>query len=504
MQITMIYNDLEVWFVTGAQLLYGGDAVVKVDAHSNEMVKGLNESGNLPVKVVYKGTANSSAEVSEILRTANGDTRCIGVITWMHTFSPAKMWIHGLLDYKKPLLHLHTQYNEEIPWSEIDMDFMNLNQSAHGDREFGHITSRLRKPRKVVVGYWKDKSTHAKIADWMRVSAAWADSQDMRIIRFGDNMNNVAVTDGDKVEAEIRLGYHVDNAPIAKLVPYVEAVTKAEVDALVAEYEQLYDFADDCKKGAEKHQYVRDAAAQEIGLRRFLQDKKAKAFTTSFDELEGMKQLMGFASQRLMAEGYGFGAEGDWKTAALVRTMWVMGQGLPGGQSFLEDYTLNFDGKNSSILQAHMLEINPEIAAKKPRVEVHYLGIGDSGTCARLVFQAHDGDGIAATIVDMGNRFRMIVNEVEVIKPKALPKLPVACALWKPTPDFEVGAGAWILAGGTHHSSFSFAVTTEMIEDYAEIADIELLIIDKDTNIRQFRQDLRNNEVYYMLNKALR
>ncbi|MDP4202390.1 MAG: L-arabinose isomerase [Bacteroidota bacterium] len=500
----MIYNDLEVWFVTGAQLLYGGDAVVAVDAHSNEMVKGLNESGNLPIKVVYKGTANSSAEISEIMRAANGDTKCVGMITWMHTFSPAKMWIHGLMDFKKPLLHLHTQYNAQIPWNEIDMDFMNLNQSAHGDREFGHITSRLRKPRKVVVGYWKDADTQSKIAGWMRVCAGWADSQDMLIIRFGDNMNNVAVTDGDKVEAEIRLGYHVDNAPIATLVPYVNAVTEAEIDALVDEYEKIYDFAADSKKGAEKHQFVRDAAAQEIGLRRFLQDKGAKAFTTSFNELEGMKQLMGFASQRLMAEGYGFGAEGDWKSAALVRTMWVMGQGLKGGQSFLEDYTLNFDGENSTILQAHMLEINPDITGVKPRVEVHFLGIGDSKTCARLVFQAHEGTGVAATIVDMGNRFRMIVNEVEVVKPQALPKLPVACALWKPMPNFEVGAGAWILAGGTHHSSFSFAVTTEMMEDYAEIADIEMLIIDKDTTIRQFRQDLRNNEVYYMLNKALR
>ncbi|KAA6300002.1 MAG: L-arabinose isomerase, partial [Candidatus Ordinivivax streblomastigis] len=495
------FKNLEVWFVTGAQLLYGGDAVVKVDAHSTEMVKGLNESGNLPVKVVYKGTANSSSEVSDIMLAANGDTQCIGIITWMHTFSPAKMWIHGLMDFKKPLLHLHTQYNEQIPWNEIDMDFMNLNQSAHGDREFGFITSRLRKPRKVVVGYWKDKSTHEKIAGWMRVSAAWADAQNMRIIRFGDNMNNVAVTDGDKVEAEIRLGYHVDNAPIAKLVPYVESVTETEIDTLIGEYEKLYDFAADCKKGAEKHQHVRDAAAQEIGLRRFLEEKGAKAFTTSFDELEGMKQLMGFASQRLMAEGYGFGAEGDWKTAALTRTMWVMGQGLPGGQSFLEDYTLNFDGANSSILQAHMLEINPEIAAKKPRIEVHFLGIGDAGICARLVFQAHSGEGIAATIVDMGNRFRMIVNKVAVIEPKALPKLPVACALWKPLPDLETGAGSWILAGGTHHSSFSYSLTVEQLEDYAEIAGIELVTIDNDTTISKFKFELKVNEVYYLLNK---
>ena len=497
------FKNSEIWFVTGAQLLYGGEAVVVVDAHSNEIVKGLNEAGTLPVQVVYKGTVNSAAEISKTFADANNEAKCIGVITWMHTFSPAKMWIHGLKDYKKPLLHLHTQYNETIPWSEIDMDFMNLNQSAHGDREFGHITSRLRKPRKVVVGYWKDKSTQEKIAVWMRVAAAWTDAQAMRIIRFGDNMNNVAVTDGDKVEAEIRLGYHVDNAPIAKLVSCVNAVTESEIDALIVEYERLYDFADDCKKGAEKHQYVRDAAAQEIGLRRFLEDKGAKAFTTSFDELEGMKQLMGFASQRLMAEGYGFGAEGDWKTAALVRTMWVMGQGLSGGQSFLEDYTLNFAGGDSSILQAHMLEINPEIAARRPRIEVHFLGIGDAGTCSRLVFQAHSGEGIAATIVDMGNRFRMIVNQVDVIEPQALPKLPVACALWKPQPNFEVGAGAWILAGGTHHSSFSYALTIEHIEDYAEIADIELLIIDNNTTIRSFRQDIRNNEMYYLLNKAL-
>jgi L-arabinose isomerase len=317
-------------------------------------------------------------------------------------------------------------------------------------------------------------------------------------------MNNVAVTDGDKVEAEIRLGYHVDNAPIAKLVPYVNAVTEKEIDVLIAEYETIYDFAPDSAKGGANHQYVRDAAAQEIGLRRFLVDNNAKGFTTSFDELEGMKQLMGLASQRLMAEGYGFGAEGDWKTAALCRTMWVMAQGLPGGCSFLEDYTLNFNGNKSAILQAHMLEVSPEIAAKKPRLEVHYLGIGDSKTCARLVFQAHEGEGIACTVVDMGNRFRMIVNSVDVIKPKALPKLPVACALWIPQPNFEVGAGAWIQAGGTHHSSFSFSVTQEMMEDYAEIADMEMLIIDKDTTIRSFKQDIRNNEVYYMLNKALR
>lgn len=499
----MDFKGLEVWFVTGAQLLYGGDAVVAVDSHSTQMVKALNDSGKLPVKIVYKGTANSSPEVEKVFKEANNDTKCVGVITWMHTFSPAKMWIKGLQNLRKPLMHLHTQFNKEIPWNEIDMDFMNLNQSAHGDREFGHMVSRMRKNRKVVVGHWSEEGVQAKIANWMRVCAGWADSQDMLIIRFGDNMNNVAVTDGDKVEAEMRLGYHVDNAPIATLVPYVEAVTDAEIDALITEYEKIYDFAADCKKGAEKHQFVRDAAAQEIGLRRFLQDKGAKGFTTSFNELAGMKQLMGFASQRLMAEGYGFGAEGDWKSAALVRTMWVMGQGLPGGQSFLEDYTLNFDGENSTILQSHMLEINPDITDTKPRIEVHFLGIGDARTCARLVFQAHKGEGVAATIVDMGNRFRMIVNEVKVVEPKPLPKLPVACALWKPMPNLEVGAGAWILAGGTHHSSFSFSVTTEMLEDYADIAGIELVTIDENTTINNFKFELKVNEVYYLLNKSL-
>lgn len=499
----MDFKDLEVWFVTGAQLLYGGDAVVAVDSHSTQMVKALNDSGKLPVKIVYKGTANSSPEVEKVFKEANNDSKCVGVITWMHTFSPAKMWIKGLQNLRKPLMHLHTQFNKEIPWNEIDMDFMNLNQSAHGDREFGHMVSRMRKNRKVVVGHWSEEGVQAKIANWMRVCAGWADSQDMLIIRFGDNMNNVAVTDGDKIEAEMRLGYHVDNAPIATLVPYVEAVTDAEIDALVAEYEKIYDFAADCKKGAEKHQFVRDAAAQEIGLRCFLQDKGAKGFTTSFNELAGMKQLMGFASQRLMAEGYGFGAEGDWKSAALVRTMWVMGQGLPGGQSFLEDYTLNFDGENSTILQSHMLEINPDITGTKPRIEVHFLGIGDARTCARLVFQAHKGEGVAATIVDMGNRFRMIVNEVKVVEPKPLPKLPVACALWKPMPNLEVGAGAWILAGGTHHSSFSFSVTTEMLEDYADIAGIELVTIDENTTISNFKFELKVNEVYYLLNKSL-
>lgn len=500
----MEFKDLEVWFVTGAQLLYGGDAVVSVNAHSTEIVKGLNAAGTLPVKVVYKGTVNSSAEVSKTFSDANNDPKCIGIITWMHTFSPAKMWIQGLKDYKKPLLHLHTQFNKEIPWSEIDMDFMNLNQSAHGDREFGHMVSRMRKNRKVVVGHWSDAKVQAKIAVWQRVAAAWADAQGMIIVRFGDNMNNVAVTDGDKLEAELRLGYHNDYYGVGDLVAFQDKVTEADVDALVAEYEKEYIFADDCKKGAKNHGQVREAAREEIALRRFLKDKGAKAFTTNFNALHGLNQLPGLACQRLMAEGYGFGAEGDWKTAALLRTMWVMAKGLPGGTSFLEDYTYHFDGEQSAILQSHMLEVSPEITTQKPRLEVHPLGIGGKADPARLVFTAHAGTGIAATIVDMGNRFRMIVNNVDVIEPKAaLPKLPVASALWIPQPNLEIGAAAWILAGGTHHTSFSYALTNEYLEDYADIAGIELVTIDKDTTINKFKFELKVNEVFYLLNKAL-
>jgi L-arabinose isomerase len=497
------FDNFEVWFVTGAQLLYGGDAVIAVDAHSNEMVKGLNDSGKLPVKVIYKGTVNSSAEVSATFKAANNNSKCIGIITWMHTFSPAKMWIHGLQELKKPMLHLHTQFNKEIPWDKMDMDFMNLNQSAHGDREFGFINARMRRPRKLVVGYWQDEKTLARIAVWMRVSAAWIDSQNMIIVRFGDNMNNVAVTDGDKVEAEMRLGYHIDEYPIGKLVAVMNTVTEAEISDLLKTYESEYTLADNVKEGRKDRKQLIEAAREEIAIRKFLIKKGAKGFTTSFDELEGFDQLPGLASQRLMAEGYGFGAEGDWKTAALYRTMWFMGQGLEGGCSFLEDYTLNFDGEKSSILQAHMLEICPLIAENKPRLEVHPLGIGGKNDPARLVFTTKQGTGVAATIIDMGNRFRLIVNQVDCIKSKPLPKLPVASALWIPQPNFEIGAASWILAGGTHHSSFSFSITQEFLEDYAEIAGIEMIVIDKDTTISNFKKELRMNDIYYMLNKAL-
>ena len=506
---------MEVWFVTGAQLLYGGDAVVQVDGHSQKMVDGMNASGILPIKLVYKGTANSSKEVEDVMSRAEAAPECIGVVAWMHTFSPAKMWIHGLQKLHKPLLHLHTQFNEEIPWDTMDMDFMNLNQSAHGDREFGHILARMRKNHKIVVGYWKDKKTLGHIAVWERVAAAWADARDCRIIRFGDQMNNVAVTDGDKVEAELRLGYHIDYMPFSDVMPYFDKVESTDVDKLVGEYFSLYehDKALEDKSGI-GYTKIWNSAKAELTLRAVLKDTGAKGFTTNFDDLgdanvevtgRGFDQIPGLASQRLMAEGYGFGAEGDWKTAALFRTVWYMTQELPNGCSFLEDYTLHFDGKRSAILQAHMLEVCPLIAANRPKLEVHFLGIGiRKSPTARLVFTSKEGKGMAATIVDMGNRFRLIAADVECIKPKPLPKLPVASALWIPEPDFETGAGAWIMAGGTHHSAFSYDITPEFWEDYAEIADIEMLHIDEHTELTEFKKELRTNEVYYLLDKALK
>jgi len=512
---TNAFKNFELWWITGAQLLYGGDAVVQVDGHSKEMVAGLNDSGTIPVKIVYKGTANSSEEVAALMREANNSKACVGVITWMHTFSPAKMWIHGLQILHKPLLHFHTQYNQQIPWDTMDMDFMNLNQSAHGDREFAHILARMRKPHKTVIGYWKDKKAQEHIAVWSRVCAAWADAQDMLVLRFGDQMNNVAVTDGDKVAAEQVLGYHVDYMPFSEVMTYFNQVKDAEVDDLVKVYFDEYDH-DAALEDTETEGYkkVWNAAKAEITLRRVLEDKGAKAFTTNFDDLgdvdveatgKGFDQIPGLASQRLMQDGYGFGAEGDWKSAALYRTIWFMTQGMEGGSSFLEDYTLNFDGDNTSILEAHMLEISPNISECKPKLEVHFLGIGVRKTqTARLVFTSKQGHGIAATVVDVGNRFRLIANDVNCIKSQPLPKLPVASNLWIPEPTFEVGVGCWLNAGGTHHSCFSYDLTDEYWQDYATIADIECCIINKDTTYDGFLKELRFNEVYYWMNKALR
>ena len=475
------FDNLEIWWVTGAQLLYGGDAVVAVDGHSKEMVEGLNASGNIPVKIVYKGTANSSKEVEQVMLAANNDEKCVGIITWMHTFSPAKMWIKGLQKLQKPLLHFHTQYNAEIPWETMDMDFMNLNQSAHGDIEFGHICTRMRIPRKVVCGYWKDEAAQKQIAVWSRVAAGVADAKNVRCLMFGMNMNNVAVTDGDRVEFEQRLGYHVDYYPVSSVMEYWKKVTDQEVDELVEVYKKEYTIKIDESGEAVYWEKVRNAAKAEIALRRVLKDNDATAFTTNFDDLGdadinqpdfcGFDQIPGLASQRLMAEGIGFGAEGDWKTC----------------------------------LQSHMLEVCPLIASDKPKLEVHFLGIGiRKQQTARLVFTSKTGRGIKATVVDLGNRFRLISQEVECIEPKPMPNLPVASALWVPQPTFEIGAGAWILAGGTHHSAFSYDITEEYWEDFAEMLGIEYVKINKDTNTFDFKQTLRNNEVYYMLNKALK
>ena len=499
----MKLKNYEIWFVTGSQELYGEETLRQVAEHSTRMVDVWNKSAQFKARIVWKPTVKSAEEIFNTMVAANGDPSCAGVITWMHTFSPAKMWIAGLKALAKPLLHLHTQFNKEIPWSGIDMDFMNLNQSAHGDREFGHIVSRMRKGVKIVVGHWQDENVMKKIEVWMRVAIAWADAQGMKIVRFGDNMNNVAVTDGDKVEAEYKLGYHVDYAPIGDLVAYVNKVKQSDIDTLVAEYSQLYTMGTDVQPGGKYFQNVVEAARLEIAIRAFLEVNGCKAFTTNFDALHGLHQLPGLAAQRLMADGYGFGAEGDWKTAALLRTMKVMADGLSGGTSFMEDYTYHFKGKDSAILEAHMLEVCPSIAEKKPRLEVHPLGIGGKADPARLVFDTAAGTGVAATVVDMGARLRMIVNDVQVIPTEApLPKLPVAHALWKPMPNLEVSAAAWIMAGGTHHTSFSMAIDHEYLSDYAEIADIEMLLIDQETTLHHFKNELKLNEVYYMLKRG--
>ncbi len=509
------FEGKEIWFGVGSQDLYGEEALRQVAIHSAEMVDYLNNTGKIPAKIVLKPTLKSSDGVKEFMVEASANPNVIGVITWCHTFSPAKMWIRGLEVLTKPLLQLATQHHKEIPWETIDMDFMNLNQSAHGDIEFGHICTRMRIPRKVVVGYWKSEEAQKQIATWARVAAGVADAHNVRCLMFGMNMNNVAVTDGDRVEFEQRLGYHVDYYPVSSLMEYYKKVTDAEADALVEEYKKEYTIKID-ESGEEVYwEKVKNAAKAEIALRRVLKDENAVAFTTNFDDLGdadiddpnfcGFDQIPGLASQRLMAEGYGFGAEGDWKTACLYRTLWVMNQGLEKGCSFLEDYTLNFAADRTSSLQSHMLEVCPLIATDKPKLEVHFLGIGiRKQQTARLVFTSKTGKGVKATVVDLGNRFRLIASEVECIEPKAMPKLPVASALWVPQPTFEIGAGAWILAGGTHHSAFSYDITAEYWEDFCEILGIEFVNIDKNTTISSFKQQLRNNEIYYMLNKALR
>ncbi|MFN2107862.1 MAG: L-arabinose isomerase [Candidatus Promineifilaceae bacterium] len=494
------YESKEAWFVTGSQELYGEEVLLQVASDSTAIIEGLNASGKLPIPVVFKPVLKSPEAIFNLVQEANSDPNCVGLIAWMHTFSPAKMWIHGLRSLQKPFVHLHTQFNRDIPWATIDMDFMNLNQSAHGGREFGFMVTRMNLARKVVVGHWQDEEVLARLDSWLRTAVAWDDAQHLKIARFGDNMRQVAVTEGDKVEAQLRLGYAVNGYGLGDLVKYVDGITGHAVDDLVAVYEAEYDLAPKLQKGGSRRDSLRDAARIELGMRAFLEEGGFKAFTTTFENLSGLKQLPGIAVQRLMADGYGFGAEGDWKTSALVRTMKVMAAGRDGGTSFMEDYTYHFEPGNMKVLGAHMLEICPSIAEGKPNVEIHPLGIGGKADPVRLVFNTPGGPGLNATVVDMGDRFRLLVNTVDVLPPDApLPKLPVARTMWVPHPDLKVGAAAWILAGGAHHTGFSQAVTVEQLEDYAEIAGIEFVLIDEETRLRQFKQDLRTNSVYYRL-----
>lgn len=490
-------KSYEVWFITGSQNLYGEKTLQQVDKDSETIAKAFDASATIPVKIVFKPVLKTPDEIYNCCLNANSSPNCIGLITWMHTFSPSKMWIQGLSVLNKPFVHLHTQFNRDIPWDTIDMDFMNLNQSAHGDREFGFICSRMRLNRKVIVGHWEDQNVQEKLGRWTRSAVGYNESKNLKICRFGDNMRHVAVTEGDKVEAQRILGWQVNYHGVGDLVASMETVSEADIDALMDVYASEYQLND---KSSEN---IRYQAKIELGLKKFLDKYGYKAFTTNFEDLHGLKQLPGLACQRLMAQGYGFGAEGDWKQSALVRIMKVMSQGMEGGCSFMEDYTYHLDPAQPAVLSAHMLEICPTIAAAKPKIEVHPLGIGGKDAPARLVFNAPEGDGINATLVDMGGRMRMIINPVKCITPKALPKLPVACALWVPMPNLEVGAAAWILAGGAHHTSFSMALNREYLEDLAEMIGVELVVIDEKTQISEFKKELKWNDLYYHLSKGL-
>ena len=489
-------NDtLELWFVTGSQHLYGPRPLAQVAANSQKIASSLDGEAAIPVRVVFKPVMVDAGGIGKLCAEANSAENCVGLILWMHTFSPAKMWIGGLTSLHKPFLHLHTQFNRELPYGTIDMDFMNLNQAAHGDREFGFITARLRLARKVVVGFWGDAETVAEISMWSRAALGWHESQNLKVARFGDNMRNVAVTEGDKVEAQRVFGYTVSGYGIGDLTDRMAQFSDTEVAVLVAEYRDSYTVAPE----HDRAESLTAAARIELGLRAFFGDGGFGAFTDTFEDLHGMAQLPGIASQRLMASGYGFAGEGDWKTAALVRIMKVMAVDLPGGTSFMEDYTYDFAG-TPKILGSHMLEICPSIAEAKPSLQVHPLGIGGKEDPVRLVFTAPAGQAVVATVVDMGSRFRMIVNDIDVISPEhALPHLPVARAVWYPQPSLKVAAAAWIYAGGAHHTSFSQSLQMQHMEDFAEIAGIELIRIDSDTNLHELRRELGWSDAAYKL-----
>ena len=493
-------RDYKFWFCTGSQDLYGEECLRKVAEHSAKIVEGLNASGRLPFEVVLKPTLIDPATIRRTLNEANEDGECAGVITWMHTFSPAKMWILGLKEYRKPLCHLHTQFNEEIPYDTIDMDFMNENQSAHGDREFGHMVSRMGIERKIIVGHWANAEVQEKIGSWMRTAIGIMESSHIRVCRIGDNMNNVAVTEGDKVEAEVKFGWEIDHYCVNDAVEYVNAVSGGDVNALVEEYYSKYQILLEGREPEEFRAHVAAQAKIEIGLEKFLEDGDYHAIVTHFGMLGGLQQLPGLAIQRLMEKGYGFGGEGDWNTAAMVRLMKIMAAGVPGakGTSFMEDYTYNLVPGKEGILQAHMLEVCPSIAEGPISIKVQPLSMGNREDPARLVFTSKTGPAVATSLVDLGNRFRLIINAVDCKKcEKEMPKLPVATAFWTPQPDLATGAQAWILAGGAHHTAFSYDLTVDQMVDWAAAMGIESVVIDKDTTIRNFKNELRWNSIYY-------
>lgn len=488
----------EFWFVTGSQHLYGPETLNQVAEDSNKITEGLSNNAYIPFKVVFMPTLTNPQDIKRLCSEANLDDNCAGIITWMHTFSPAKMWIAGLSELRKPLLHLHTQFNRDIPWDSIDMDFMNLNQSAHGDREYGFIGARLRIPRKVIVGHWQDRDVLNRIGQWMRTAVGVVEGCSLKIARFGDNMRQVAVTEGDKVEAQIKFGWEISGFGVGDLVEKVNKVSEGEINNLLGEYSRLYDFAPEVLASEEKMNSVREQARIELGIKSFLEEGGFTAFTTTFEDLHGLKQLPGLAVQHLMAEGYGFGPEGDWKTAALVRIMKIMAEGK--GTSIMEDYTYHLEPGNEMILGAHMLEICPTLADSKPRIEVHPLGIGGKEDPARIVFNSSEGAAVCASLIDLGGRMRLIVNDVNAVKFEMdLPKLPVARVLWKPEPSLKESAEAWIYSGGAHHTSFSYEVTAEQLADFAEMTGIEFVHISKNTKVYSLRNELKLNDLLWKI-----
>lgn len=497
----MINNDAAVvWFLTGSQSLYGPETLAQVEQQSRALVDQLNDAGSLPVRVEWKPVLTESDAIHRTIMAANADPDCVGLIAWMHTFSPAKMWITGLNALGTPFLHLHTQANVSLPWAEIDMDFMNLNQGADGDREFGYIQTRLGVPRVTVAGHVSDPVTQTRIADWQRAARGVAAVRTLKLARFGDNMRDVAVTDGDKVEAELRFGVSVNTYGVNDLVERVHAVADAEVDDLLQQYDDAYDLAPALRPGGERHTSLRYGAQIEAGLRSFLVEGGFGAFTTNFQDLGGLRQLPGLAVQRLMAEGYGFGAEGDWKTSAMLHTIKAIGGNSAGGTSFMEDYTYHLGPGAPKILGAHMLEVCPSIADSRPRVEIHPLGIGNREDPVRLVFDAAAGPATIVGICDLGDRFRLVLNEVDVVAPdEPLPNLPVARAIWKPKPNLATAAETWITAGGPHHTVLSTAVDTDQLLDFANLLGIELLIVDGSTTRRDFADRIRWNQAFYRL-----